>query len=50
MYDKETVSSDCELTLKNRKKLFQNKNLLYWYQKLFEFQFSDINNIFEKKY
>jgi SAM-dependent methyltransferase len=49
MYDKETASSDRELTLRNRKKLFQNKNLLYWYQKLFEFKFLGIDNIFEKK-
>ena len=34
--DEQILQSDCKTTLKNRQALFKKKNLLYWYQKLYE--------------
>ncbi|MCD6533939.1 MAG: methyltransferase domain-containing protein [Deltaproteobacteria bacterium] len=34
--DEQVLLSDIEATLKNRKALFKKKNLLYWYQRLYE--------------
>jgi len=34
--DEQILHSDIESTLKNRQALFKKKNLLYWYQKLYE--------------
>ncbi|MCX5815291.1 MAG: methyltransferase domain-containing protein [Proteobacteria bacterium] len=33
----------------NRTRLFNNKNLLYWYEKLYERQFNDVDDIESKK-
>jgi len=48
-YDPELERHDRELTLRNRGRLFKNKNLLFWYEKLFECQFLGITDIREKK-
>jgi SAM-dependent methyltransferase len=34
--DQEIIDKDLKLTLENRKKLFSNQNLLYWYKNLFK--------------
>ena len=34
--DEQTLRTDIEATLKNRNALFQKKNLLYWYKRLYE--------------
>lgn len=36
-------------TILNRVRLFDNKNLLYWYKNLYEFQFRDVDDIENKK-
>ena len=40
---------DLQHTLANRQKLQTNKNLLYWYQQLYEEMFSDIEGIHSKR-
>lgn len=47
-YNEKIKENDRELTLRNRKRLLNNKNLMFWYEKLFTFQFSGINNIQKK--
>ncbi|MCX5819994.1 MAG: methyltransferase domain-containing protein [Deltaproteobacteria bacterium] len=48
-YNKEIKENDRELTLRNKNRLLDNKNLLFWYKKLFAFQFYGINGVHEKK-
>lgn len=47
-YNKEIKEKDRELTLRNRNRLLDNNNLLFWYEKLFAFQFFGIDNVGEK--
>lgn len=48
LYNKETEKCDRDLTIKNRGRLLKNRNLLFWYEKLFQFQFLGIDNIRKK--
>jgi SAM-dependent methyltransferase len=41
--------NDTKKTIQNRKKLRKNKNLLYWYQKLYELMFRDCAEIQDKR-
>ncbi len=43
------LEHDKERTLKNRERLFLNKNLLYWYKNLYKTQFLDIEELSKKK-
>lgn len=43
-----TYENDQNITISNRKKLFQNQNLLYWYKTLFDTQFKNISDIQKK--
>jgi len=49
MYNEKAVERDRSLTLRNRQRLFGNKNLLFWYERLFEIQFSGIDDIGGKR-
>src|SRR3990172_115458 len=42
------IASDIEQTLKNRERLFKNEKLLYWYEKLYEYQFMEFPDISKK--
>lgn len=42
------IASDIEQTLKNRERLFKNEKLLYWYEKLYEYQFMEFPDINKK--
>ena len=43
--DEQTMRLDMEATLNNRKALFQKKNLLYWYKRLYERLLGDTENV-----
>lgn len=49
MYNEKIKENDRQLTLRNRNRLLDNKNLLFWYEKLFAFQFAGIDDVREKK-
>lgn len=49
MRSRPLLEQDIQYTLANRKKLRKNTNLLYWYQKLYEEMFSDIEGIHSKR-
>ncbi len=46
--NRSALDSDTQLTLRNRKRLSSNRNLLYWYEKLYEYQFRNIAHIDSK--
>lgn len=48
MVKENSLEYDLALTLVNRNELFKNKNLLYWYKKLYETQFAGIERFSEK--
>ncbi len=45
MNNDDDFAKDKKCTELNRAKLFDNKNLLYWYEKLYECQFNDVADI-----
>ena len=49
VYNRETERYDRDLTIKNRNRLLKNRNLLFWYERLFEFQFFGIDDIRGKR-
>lgn len=48
-YKDDIYETDKNLTIKNKGKLEKNKNLLYWYKKLYLHQFEKIDQIEQKK-
>jgi len=47
--NRSVFASDKHLTLKNRERLSGNPNLLYWYKKLYEYQFQGTSDFDRKK-
>ncbi|MBF0328684.1 MAG: methyltransferase domain-containing protein [Nitrospirae bacterium] len=45
MYKEDILEDDKSRTLRNRNNLFKNKNLLYWYENLYNTQFSGIEGL-----
>ncbi|MEI6437732.1 MAG: methyltransferase domain-containing protein [Candidatus Omnitrophota bacterium] len=43
------LTEETEITLRNRKSLMANRNLLYWYKKLYEQQFARFPDLEQKK-